>query len=194
MSVSAQTKLPKARIATASLAGCFGCHMAILDIDERLIALMKLVDVDRSPLTDKKRFTQRCDIGIIEGGCCNEENVHVLQDFRRNCDVLIALGQCAIMGGLPAMRNAIMHSDAPLLECLDEAYITGRYIRNKTHNVPNDPALPLLLDEVYPCNQVVKIDYQIPGCAPGGDIIFDTLAKLLTGKFRGFERDMIKFD
>jgi coenzyme F420-reducing hydrogenase gamma subunit len=48
------------------------------------------------------------------------------EDFRRNCDVLIAIGQCAIMGGLPAMRNAIMHSDAPLRECLEEAYITGR--------------------------------------------------------------------
>jgi coenzyme F420-reducing hydrogenase gamma subunit len=87
--------------------------MAILDIDERLIELMKLVEVDRSPLTDIKRFTKRCDIGIIEGGCCNEENVHVFRDFRRNCDVLISIGQCAIMGGLPAMRNAIMHSDAP---------------------------------------------------------------------------------
>ena len=188
------SELPRARIATASLAGCFGCHMAILDIDERLIELMKLVEVDRSPLTDIKRFTKRCDIGIIEGGCCNEENVHVLRDFRRNCDVLIALGQCAIMGGLPAMRNAIMHSDEPLRECLEEAYIGGRNIRNATPNIPNDPALPLLLDEVYACSEVVEIDYNIPGCAPSGDIIFDTLSRLLAGKFRGFEREMIKFD
>jgi len=188
------TEQRKARIATASLAGCFGCHMAILDIDERLIELMKLVEVDRSPLTDIKRFTRRCDIGIIEGGCCNEENVHVLRDFRRNCDVLIAIGQCAIMGGLPAMRNAIMHSDAPLRECLEEAYITGRYIRNTTHQVPNDPALPLLLDEVYPCSEVVEIDYNIPGCAPSGDVIYGTLAGLLAGKFHGFEREQIRFD
>jgi NAD-reducing hydrogenase small subunit len=188
------SELRKARIATTSLAGCFGCHMAILDIDERLIELMKLVDFDRSPLTDIKKFTQRCDIGIIEGGCCNEENVHVLQDFRRNCDVLIAIGQCAIMGGLPAMRNAIMHSETPLRDCLEEAYITGKYIRNTTHNIPNDPALPLLLDEVYPCSEVVEIDYEIPGCAPTGDIIFNTLAGLLTGKFHGFDREMIKFD
>ncbi|MCA8881626.1 MAG: NADP oxidoreductase [Rhodobacteraceae bacterium] len=187
-------ELPKARIATTSLAGCFGCHMAILDIDERLIELMKLVEIDRSPLTDIKRFRGRCDIGIIEGGCCNEENVEVLRDFRRHCDVLIAMGQCAIMGGLPAMRNAIMHSDEPLRECLEEAYINGRYIRNTTHGIPNDPALPLLLDEVYPCSEVVEIDYQIPGCAPEGDIIFDTLSQLLAGRFRGFERERIKFD
>lgn len=187
-------ELRKARIATASLAGCFGCHMAILDIDERLIGLMQLVEFDRSPVNDIKKFTGRCDIGIIEGGCCNEENVHVLRDFRKNCDVLIALGQCAIMGGLPAMRNAVMHSENPLLECLEEAYITGKYIRNATHQIPNDPALPLVLDKVYPLSEVVEIDYNIPGCAPSGDIIYNTLANLLAGKFRGFERELIKFD
>lgn len=188
------TEPRKARVATVSLAGCFGCHMAILDMDERLVALMQKVEIDRSPLTDLKTFTRRCDIGIIEGGCCNEENVHVLQDFRRNCDVLIALGQCAIMGGLPAMRNAIMHSDDPLRDCLEEAYITAPYIRNTTHHVPNDPALPLLLDRVYPCSEVVRIDHQIPGCAPSGTLIHDTLVRLLAGRFAGFDPHDIWFD
>jgi NAD-reducing hydrogenase small subunit len=155
---------------------------------------MKLVEFDRSPLTDIKTFRQRCDIGIIEGGCCNEENVHVLTEFRENCDVLVAIGQCAISGGLPAMRNAIMHSDDPLRECLEEAYINGAYIRNSLGHVPSDPVLPLLLDRVYPCGEVVKIDYQIPGCAPSGDIIFETLAGLLAGKFKGFESGEIRFD
>jgi NAD-reducing hydrogenase small subunit len=98
------------------------------------------------------------------------------------------------MGGLPAMRNAIMHSQTPLRDCLEEAYITGKYIRNTTHSIPNGPALPLLLDEVYPCSEVVEIDFEIPGCAPSGDIIFSALTGLLAGKFRGFERGMIKFD
>jgi NAD-reducing hydrogenase small subunit len=120
--------------------------------------------------------------------------VHVLQDFRRNCDVLIALGQCAIMGGLPAMRNAVMHSDAPLRECLEEAYINGRNLRNTFHDIPNDPALPLLLDKVYPCQDVVEIDIQIPGCAPDGTLIHDTLIQLLDGRFEGFEPERIRFD
>lgn len=188
------TEPRKARIATTSLAGCFGCHMAILDIDERLMELMKLVEFDRSPLTDFKTFTQRCDIGIIEGGCGNEENVHVLKEFRQNCDVLIAIGQCAIMGGLPAMRNAIMHSDDPLRECLEEAYISGPNLLNTTYQIPNDPALPLILDKVYSCAEVVDIDYQIPGCAPTGDVIFTMLSELLAGKFKGFEPDTIRFD
>ena len=75
-----------------------------------------------------------------------------------------------------------------------EAYITGEYIRNTTHHIPNDPALPLLLDEVYPCSEVVEIDYQIPGCAPTGDVIFNTLTRILAGKFDGFARETIAFD
>ena len=70
------------------------------------------------------------------------------------------------------MRNAIMHSDDPLRECLEEAYISGPYLRNTTRLIPNDPVLPLVLDKVYPCSDIVKIDYQIPGCAPSGDIIY----------------------
>ena len=188
------TEPRKIRVATASLAGCFGCHMALLDMDERLIDLMDRVEFDRSPLTDIKHFRHRCDVGIIEGGCCNEENVHVVREFRRNCDVLIALGQCAIMGGLPAMRNAVMHSDEPLRECLEEAYITAREVRNKTHHIPNDPALPLLLDKVYPCSDVVKIDVLIPGCAPTGDVIFETLSQLLDGTYVGAKPDTVRFD
>jgi NAD-reducing hydrogenase small subunit len=120
--------------------------------------------------------------------------VHTLIEFRRNCDVLIALGQCAIMGGLPAMRNAIMHASDPLRECLEEAYISGPYLRNATRLIPNDPVLPLILDRVYPCSEVVDIDYQIPGCAPSGDIIYSTLATLLDGRFTGFDREDIRFD
>ena len=94
----------KIRIATASLAGCFGCHMSLLDIDERLIDLVAHIEFDRTPLTDIKQIG-RCDVGLIEGGVCNAENVEVLKAFRRHCNLLVAVGACAINGGIPAMRN-----------------------------------------------------------------------------------------
>lgn len=183
----------KKRIATTSLAGCFGCHMSLLDIDERLIELMKSVEFDRSPLNDKKTFSKRCDIGLVEGGCCNEDNVHVLREFRKNCDVLVAVGQCAIMGGLPVMRNAIMHSEDPLRECLEEAYTTSKVL-NPDNAIPNDPALPLLLDKVYTCMEVVKIDYQIPGCPPSGDTLWSALTALINGQTPQLEYSLIKYD
>ena len=186
--------MKKKRIATVSLAGCFGCHMSLLDIDERLLDLLESVEFDRSPLNDLKHFTSRCDIGLIEGGCCNEENVHTLQEFRRHCDIIVAVGQCAVMGGLPVMRNAIMNASDPLRECLETAYHDSEYISNPTNVIPNDPALPLLLDKVYTLADVVKVDYQIPGCPPSGDTLWQTLSALLAGDAEELPYDLIKYD
>ena len=179
----------KPKIATTSLAGCFGCHMSLLDIDDRILELVELVEFDKSPINDIKEFTGECAVGLIEGGCANEENVRVLRDFRKHCKVLIAVGDCAIMGGIPAMRNNI-----PLAECLDEAYRNGPSVYNPGGTVPNDPDLPLLLDRVYTCNEVVKIDYFLPGCPPTADTLWAALTALLTGKDVGLPYDLIKYD
>ena len=89
------TAKKKLKVATTSLAGCFGCHMSFLDIDERLFTLLDHIEFDRSPLTDIKQVGH-CDIGLIEGGLCNAENVTVLREFRAHCKTLVAVGACAI--------------------------------------------------------------------------------------------------
>ena len=181
----------KAVIATASLAGCFGCHMSILDIDERILDLIELVEFDKSPITDIKEFSRDCDVGLIEGGCCNSENVHVLRDFRKHCKVLISLGECSIMGGLPALRNNI-----PVKECLEEAYLNGPTTVdcNPDKIIPNDEEIPMILDRVYPCHEVVDIDYFIPGCPPRADLIWEVLTALLTGKEIQLPYEVFKYD
>jgi NAD-reducing hydrogenase small subunit len=179
----------KPKVATASLAGCFGCHMSILDIDDRILQLIDLVDFDKSPIDDIKEFTGRCAIGLIEGGCCNEENVRVLRDFRKHCDILIAVGECAIMGGLPALRNTL-----PLKECLEEAYLNGPTVYNPGKVLPNDKELPLILDKVYPIQSVVKVDYYLPGCPPSADLIWQALVALLTNKPLELPYELIKYD
>src|SRR5574337_1512991 len=135
--------LPKVRIATTSLAGCFGCHMSFLDIDERILDLMQIAELDRSPLTDIKHCGP-CDIALIEGGCCNAENVYVLRELRANAKILVAVGACAINGGLPALRNKL-----DVGEILSEVYRAPDGVGS---NVPNDPELPLLFDKGYPVN------------------------------------------
>lgn len=180
------TVLPKVRIATTSLAGCFGCHTSFLDIDERLLKLIDLVEFDRSPLTDIKHCGP-CDIGIIEGGVCNAENVHVLHEFRANCKTLIAIGACAINGGLPAQRNAY-----PLTEVLNNVYVQRGNLING--GIPSDPELPLLLDKVYPLHEVTHIDYFIPGCPPSSATIWRVLTALLAGREPILDYAMIHFD
>jgi NAD-reducing hydrogenase small subunit len=173
----------KVRIATTSLSGCFGCHMSILDIDERLIELANLVEFDRSPFTDIKHCGP-CDVAIVEGGVCNAENVHVLRELRANAKMLVALGACAVNGGLPAQRN---HLDVG--DCLTRVYCdrTGG-------KVPDDPELPLLLDKVYPINEVVRVDYFVPGCPPSGDAIWKYLTDLIFGRIPRLEHPMLHFD
>ena len=58
--------------------------MSFLDIDERILELAELVEFNKSPINDIKKFTRKCDVGLIEGGVCNSENIHVLKDFREN--------------------------------------------------------------------------------------------------------------
>jgi NAD-reducing hydrogenase small subunit len=181
--------MEKPKIATTSLAGCFGCHMTLLDIDDRILKLIELVDFDKSPLNDIKEFSGRCLAGIIEGSCANEENVAVLKDFRKNCDVLISLGDCATMGGLPALRNMV-----PLKECLDEAYLNGPSVYNPSGKIPADPEIPLLLNKVYPCHEVVKIDYFIPGCPPSADTLWEILMALLNNEPINLPYNLVKYD
>ena len=176
-------------VATVSLAGCFGCHMSLLDIDERILKLIDLVEIDRSPINDIKTCTQYCDIGIIEGSCCNSENVHVLKEFRKNCRILVSLGECAIMGGIPSMRNGI-----PIRECIEEAYLNGPSVINPSRIIPNDPEIPLLLDKVYPAHEVVKIDYHLPGCPPSADTLWKALTALIGGTPVELPYELIKYD
>lgn len=179
----------KPKVATTSLAGCFGCHMSLLDIDERILELVELVDFDKSPIDDKKHFDGRVEIGLIEGGCCNEENVRVLRDFREHCDILVSVGDCAIMGGIPALRNGI-----PLAECYEEAYRHGPSVHNPSGAIPHDPELPLLLSRVYPCHEVVKIDYHLPGCPPPAETLWRALVALVTRKPLELPYELIKYD
>ena len=98
-------------------------------------------------------------------------------------------GDCATMGGIPALRNTI-----PLEECLNEAYLDGPTVYNPSRQIPNDPEIPLLLAQVYPCHEVVKIDYHLPGCPPSADTLWTALVALLTDKPVELPYELIKYD
>ena len=186
MSAPAETAaLPKVRIATTSLCGCFGCHMSLLDIDERIFELAKIAEIDRSPLTDIKHCSP-CDIAIVEGGASNIENVHVLRELRANAKILVAIGACAINGGLPALRNRLDVGDI-----LKEVYRDPDGARS---HVPNDPELPLLFDKVYPVNEIVRVDYSLPGCPPSGDAIWKFLSDLVLGRMPRLDAGLLRYD
>ena len=184
-----ETENGKFIVATTSLAGCFGCHMSLLDIDTDLLDVLDIVEFNKSPLTDIKNFSKQCHIGLVEGGCANSENVEVLREFRKKCDILVGFGECAIMGGIPAMRNFVS-----LKECLEEAYLNGMTTEVDADVIPGHEDIPKLLNNVYPCNEVVKIDYYIPGCPPNAQHIWKVVKSILLGEEFSIAHDEFKYD
>ena len=160
--------------------------MSFLDIDERLLDLADWVEFDRSPLTDLKHCGV-CDIGLIEGGLSNQENLHVLQEFRKQCKIIVAVGACAITGGVPAMRN-----NQTVADCLNESYLTAPGTVNP--HIPDDPEIPRLLDKVHPIQDAITVDYFLPGCPPSADVIWHFLTELLAGRDPVIEGEALRYD
>src|SRR6516162_8046390 len=98
-------EMSKARIATVWLDGCSGCHMSFLDMDERLIELAALVDIVYSPLVDNKIFPEEVDLTLVEGSVSSEEDLSKIKKIREHTRLLISLGDCAITGNVPSLRN-----------------------------------------------------------------------------------------
>ena len=142
MSESAKSAaLPKVRIATTSLAGCFGCHTSFLDIDERIFELAKIAEFDRSPFTDIKHCGP-CDIALIEGGSVQHRECAGVARIARQRQNSRGRGRCVQSPLMPAMRNRLDIGDI-----LNEVY---RDLDGAQSHVPSDPELPLLFDKVYP--------------------------------------------
>jgi len=167
------TSTPRVTIATTWLDGCSGCHMSFLDMDQRLVDLADKIDIVYSPLVDAKSLPEQVDVGILEGSISNEEDLHKAKEFRKHCKVLISLGDCAVNGNVPAMRNPFKLSDV-----FERAY---------HDNVDLNPQIPTqgvpsLLPVVRPIHGVVDVDVFVPGCPPQADAIFHILSELIAGR------------
>jgi NAD-reducing hydrogenase small subunit len=147
--------------------------MSLLDIDERLIDLADKIDIVYGPLVDVKTFPEHVDITLIEGAVSNRDDWEHVLTIRQNTKTLVSLGDCAVTGNVPAMRNAFS-----LVEVMQRGYI-----ENVTCNpqIPEHEDLPALIGRVRPVHEVVHVDVFVPGCPPPADAIFFTLTELLAG-------------
>ena len=76
------TQNNKVRLATVWFGGCAGCHMSFLDIDERLIDVVGLVDIVYSPVADIKKFPDNVDVTLVEGAVCNSDHIREAKEIR----------------------------------------------------------------------------------------------------------------
>ena len=165
--------MSKPRVATVWLDGCSGCHMSLIDLDERLLDIFDRADLVYGPLVDFKEFPENVDVCLVEGAVSSEDDLHKIKLVRERTKTIIAFGDCAVTSNVPGMRNPI--GVAPLLE--------RAYIENVSVN-PGIPSrvVPKLLPTSRPVHTVVHVDLFLPGCPPSADLIYNLLDDLLAGR------------
>lgn len=164
----------KKRVATVWLAGCSGCHMSFLDIDERILDVAQLADIVRSPIVDGKEFPD-VDVTLVEGALASDEHLAEIRHIRAKTKILVSFGDCAVTGNVATLRNPFSKE-----EVLKHSYIG--LPSNDQGFVPNGAEIQKLIDTVVPLHDVVKVDYYIPGCPPSADLIFYVLFELLNDR------------
>ncbi|HEY5627895.1 MAG TPA: hypothetical protein VIR16_00155 [Candidatus Limnocylindrales bacterium] len=165
--------MDKVKIGTCWLDGCSGCHMSLLDIDESIVGVLRKADIVFGPLVDAQEWPEGVDVAIIEGAVSSQDDLKLVQTARARSRYLIALGDCAVTGNVPSMRNGI-----PVRKLLERVYVEGAA---ESDGVPTD-GVPTLLRQAEPLRQAVKVDLHVPGCPPRPNAILMVLSELLEGR------------
>jgi NAD-reducing hydrogenase small subunit len=167
--------MKQARIATAWLGGCSGCHMSFLDMDEWLFELAAIADVVYSPIADVKEFPTDVDATLVEGAVANEDNLELALDIRAKSRLVLSFGDCAVSGNVTAMRNPLGDPQ----RILERVYVEAP---DRDGRIPDAAGIvPPLLPKVLALHKVIRVDAFIPGCPPPAGRIRAALEALLEG-------------
>jgi len=155
----------KAKIAIFSLTSCEGCQFTLLDLGERFFNFLKKVDLVDFPLIEEVPFPKgkiKIDVSFVEGNPITKEDVNLLKKIRKESKILVALGNCAALGGIPEMKEYQGREK------------TIRYIYKRLNHILNP--------EIKEIDNFVKVDFVIPGCPITGTEFLKLANDLIKGK------------
>jgi NAD-reducing hydrogenase small subunit len=170
------------RMATVWLAGCSGCHMSFLDLDEWLFELAERVEMVFSPVaSDVKRFPEGVDLCLVEGAVANRDNLALARTLRARSRLVVSFGDCAISANVPGLRNLCAPPGETAQAVLERGY---RELADHGAGLPHAPGIvPALLPKVLPLHEVIPVDLYLPGCPPSAERIRAALEPLLAGEW-----------
>ncbi len=181
----------KPKMAICWFGGCGGCDEAIVDINEDILNLVDAYDVILWPvaLDYKYHHIQAMKDGeiaasLINGSVRNSEHEELAHLLRKKSQMVVAFGACACFGGTPGMANLRSKEDI-----FQWVYKDSPTVVNPDRNVPqtitkkngNDLTLPEFYAQVQPLNQVIDVDYYMPGCPPPPDRIRSMGRRMISG-------------
>ncbi|MBM9603430.1 methyl viologen-reducing hydrogenase [Desulfopila inferna] len=167
------------RVSLEWLGSCSGCEISFLNMGEELISLLtEHIDIVHAPLLmDHKYLGQtgdaeklslpEADVGFVSGGAGNTEHLDILEEMRRKCKVLVAIGTCATHGGIPALMNG-----QDRRRSWQEIFQT---VTTDPGSAVPDIEVPGPLDRVYGCDEKTTIDLLLPGCPPNPSLIREVI-------------------
>lgn len=173
---------PKLRFATVWLAGCSGCHMSFLDLDEWLFELAERVEIVYSPVaSDIKVFPEGVDLCLVEGAVANADNLELALQLRARSKVVVSFGDCAVSANVPGMRNLWAGVEGGSRQSvLERGYVE---LADTGAQHPHAPGIvPELLERVLPLHELIPVDHFLPGCPPSAERIRTFLEALLRGE------------
>jgi len=183
--------VPKPKVAFYWNASCGGCEEAVVDLAEDILKVADAVDFVLWPVAMdfKKKDVEALDDGeiavsFINGAVRTSEQEEWARLLRRKSGLVVAFGSCAHLGGIPGLAN---FSDRQGV--FDAAYGYLPTVDNpknvrpqtKTKMPEGELELPEFYDTVYALDQVVDVDYYVPGCAPPADLILEAVTAILEG-------------
>jgi len=184
--------MAKPKFAIYWAGSCGGCEIAFLDIREKLLDVDKAVDLVFCPCIMDTKYEDveamadgEIDVCLFNGVIRNEENLHIAELLRKKSKVLVAYGSCASEGCIPGLGN-LTNAEAIQKFAFEEAPSTdnAKKVRPKTKTKikVGELTLPAMFDYVRTLEQVVDIDYKMPGCPPIADQIWAVIEVVLSGK------------
>ena len=168
-----EQEVQKARIGTCWLDGCSGCHMSLLDMDEAIVDVLAKADIVFGPLVDAQEWPEGVDVAVIEGAVSSQDDLDLLNEARERSSIVVALGDCAVTGNVPTMRNGI-----PTRSLLEQVYVDSV---DEQPQIPTD-GVPPLLKQAQPLAAHVRVDVHVPGCPPSAESILYVISELLEGR------------
>jgi F420-non-reducing hydrogenase small subunit len=173
-------------------AGCGGCDVAVLDINEKILDVANIFDIVLWPIAADFKYKdvraladKSIDLCLINGGIRTNEHEEIVKMLREKSKVVVAFGACACHGGIPALANFSTRD-----EILQNVYVDITSNDNKQKILPQTKTrvtegeleLPELYDTVKTLAQVIPVEYFVPGCPPPTDIILKLVDLYATGK------------
>lgn len=181
--------MEKPKIGFYWAASCGGCEIAVLDIDEKILDVAANVDILFWPVAMDTKYKDieamadgSVDVCFFNGAIRTEEQEYMAKLLRRKSKILIAFGICSYQGGIPGLANISNRK-----EIFERAYLQTPSTKNPNNLLPKtlvaveggELKLPEFYDTVNTLDQVVDVDYYVPGCPPHPNLIVNAIEAIL---------------